>query len=82
MEQLLRLKQVCEITGLKRSTLYRLCQRGEFEGPIKISERCSAWRATAVAEFIKRRIAASDRDPRRFQHSESGAPIEAIPLDV
>lgn len=72
METLLRISDVRARTGLKRATLYRLVARGELEAPVKISERCAAWRASAVQAFIEGRIAAAGRDPHRMRHSETG----------
>jgi predicted DNA-binding transcriptional regulator AlpA len=49
-ERLLRLPAVCSMTGLARSTLYRLIQRGEFPAPIHPlgHARFSAWRLSQV----------------------------------
>lgn len=71
MDQLIRIREVCRLTGLTRPTLYRLIRRGELDPPIKISERCSAWRVTAVQDFIERRIAAAGRDPDSVSRPES-----------
>lgn len=61
MELLLRLPEVCRRTGLSRSSLYRLVQAGKFEAPLKLTERSSAWRESAVQAFIQERIAAAGR---------------------
>lgn len=72
METLIRLPEVCARTGLKRATLYRLVARGELEAPVKIAERCAAWRASSVQAFIEGRIAAAGHDPRQMIHTETG----------
>lgn len=61
-DRLLRLAQVQEITGLKRSTLYDLIQQPEAEGggfppPVKIG-RISAWPESEVRSWIEARKAA------------------------
>jgi prophage regulatory protein len=52
-DRILRLKVVQERTGLCRSTLYRKMQNGTFPRNIKISTRCTGWRESAVAEWLK-----------------------------
>jgi prophage regulatory protein len=53
VDRILRLKAVQERTGLCRSTLYRKMQNGTFPKNIKISTRCTGWRESAVAEWLK-----------------------------
>lgn len=57
--QLLRLPQVRDATGLARSTIYALVAEGKFPAPIKASQRASAWVSSEVSEWIERRIAES-----------------------
>jgi prophage regulatory protein len=52
-DRILRLKAVQERTGLCRSTLYRKMQNGTFPKNIKISTRCTGWRESAVAEWLR-----------------------------
>ena len=52
-DRILRLKAVQERTGLCRTTLYRKMQNGTFPKNIKISTRCTGWRESAVAEWLK-----------------------------
>lgn len=56
-ERLLRIGQVRELTGLTRSTVYRLAAAGRFPRPIKLSERASAWSEAAVRDWIRARVA-------------------------
>jgi prophage regulatory protein len=59
-EQLLRLPAVLAVTGLTRSTLYRLAKSGDFPQPIKlIGGRASAWLLSAVNAWIQARIQAA-----------------------
>ena len=52
-ERLLRISAVLSRTGLSRSTLYRKIQRGEFPRQVAISQRCSAWRESAINAWLK-----------------------------
>jgi len=57
-QNLLRLPRVEAATGYKRSTIYRLIQRGEFPSPISLSEsgRASAWIESEINDWIQKRI--------------------------
>ncbi len=48
----IRISAVLEKTGLSRSQLYRLIQRGEFPKPAKLSERSAAWNEGAVDAWL------------------------------
>ena len=54
---LLRRKQVHALTGLARSTLYKLISIGDFPAPVKITGKAVAWPSTAVETWIASRIA-------------------------
>lgn len=56
--QLLRLPDVISTTGLSRSTIYRLADRGEFPAPIKLAARTTAWAAAEVGQWIDAKMAA------------------------
>lgn len=61
MQQLIRLSEVIRRTGLSRSAVYDLAQRGELPQQIKLSDhgRASAWVAAEIDSWIDARIAAS-----------------------
>ena len=42
---LLRLKDVCALLGISRSTIYYRVSDGSFPGPVKIGKRSVRWRA-------------------------------------
>lgn len=54
-EKILKLKQVIEIVGISRSSIYSLVQRGAFPKPIKISIRSSGWLLSEVERWIESR---------------------------
>jgi len=58
MTKFLRLPQVLERTGLTRSTLYSMMDRGEFIRPVKISPRLNGWPESDVDRFMAARIEA------------------------
>lgn len=52
-----RRRAVEEITGLSRSTIYALMDRGEFPRPVKLTRRIVAWPESAIAEWLESRSA-------------------------
>ena len=55
--RILRLKQVAEIVGLGRSSIYRKVQEGKFPPPIKLGNaRASGWLSTEVYIWIEDQI--------------------------
>lgn len=58
MTTLIRLKQVSALTGLPRSTIYHLIQKGQFPKQIKLSERSVAWSLASVESWVAERISA------------------------
>lgn len=60
--KLLRLPQVSERIGLKKSTIYKLVSEGTFPPPIKIQDtRASLWPEGAVNDWITRQIGAQSQ---------------------
>lgn len=57
-QQVLRLPQVIERTGLGRSSIYAGVKTGSFPAPIPIGPRARGWLASEVDEFIAARVAA------------------------
>jgi prophage regulatory protein len=52
----LRLPQVVECTGLSKTHIYRLMQRGQFPVPARLSERVVAWDSVAVNTWLSERF--------------------------
>lgn len=59
MVKLIRIDQVKEITGLSRSTLYEMMNKGLFPQSISIGSRAIAWTDSSIQEWIESRINAS-----------------------
>ena len=54
--RLLRLPDVERLTGLSRSSVYRLEAAQRFPTRVKLSERATAWRESDVNEWIAQRV--------------------------
>ena len=57
----LRLPQVCQITGLRRSMIYRMQAEKRFPQRIKLSERAVGWLEREVQDWLAQRIESSRR---------------------
>lgn len=55
--RMLRLTDVCAVTGLSRTTIYRLIYAGAFPKPAKLSPRTNAWLASEVDAYCEARAA-------------------------
>lgn len=53
--RLLRMAEVCRVTGLSRSRVYAMESAGEFPRRRRLTERTSAWRSDEVAAWIEAR---------------------------
>jgi len=54
-EKYLRRPAVEEVTGLSRSTIYEMMDRGEFPRPIRIGRRAVAWPEGSVLSWLAAR---------------------------
>lgn len=52
---ILRLPEVMRLTGLGRSTIYRLLAAGQFPAPVQLSVRAVGWRRTDVDHWTAER---------------------------
>lgn len=51
----LRLPQVLEIFPVSRSTWWAGVRDGRFPKPVRLSQRCSAWRVSDIINLIDRK---------------------------
>lgn len=56
-DRMLRLNEVEHLTGLRKSSLYRLIQESKFPRGIRLSARATAWSLNAVSAWIEARKA-------------------------
>lgn len=50
-----RIRQVCEMTGMSRASVYRKIVEGTFPKPFKLGESMSAWRVATIETWIAER---------------------------
>ena len=51
----LTLKTVLELTGLSKSTVYKLIRAGDFPAPFHVTARAVRWRAHEIREWLRRK---------------------------
>jgi prophage regulatory protein len=49
---LLQFATVCDLAGLSRATIHRLIQKGQFVEPVRLSSRCTRFRASEVNAWL------------------------------
>lgn len=57
--QIFRIKTVCEITGLPKSTVYAKMLNGEFSRPIKLGRRAVGWKSEELQAWISNQSGAA-----------------------
>jgi predicted DNA-binding transcriptional regulator AlpA len=50
---LIKLTEVCKITGLKPSTIFKHIKTGKFLKPYKLLGRLNAWKRSEVIEWLE-----------------------------
>ncbi|TKF31282.1 helix-turn-helix transcriptional regulator [Enterovibrio norvegicus] len=55
MNRILRVKEISELLGLSKSTIWRMRRDGLFPAPLKIGPRAVGWRESDVTDWIKSR---------------------------
>jgi prophage regulatory protein len=51
-ECLIRIKEVCLLIGISRTTLYHMIREGIFPKPLDLGSRCKAWQKQTVLNWI------------------------------
>lgn len=51
-----RMRDVCETTGLKPSTIYKLVRSKAFPAPVKLTNRSSGWTNSSVDQWVASRL--------------------------
>lgn len=54
--KILRVKDVCQLTGFSRQWIYELIRRGEFPKPAKIGLRAVGWDSRIIEDWIINRL--------------------------
>jgi prophage regulatory protein len=55
----LRMPSVVRMTGLCRSTIYRLISENKFPAPVRVGDRAVAWRPTDIHRWSEERPASA-----------------------
>jgi len=50
-----RRTEVEDITGLSRSSIYDMMDRGDFPRPVRIGKRAVAWPESAISDWLSNR---------------------------
>lgn len=58
LEKHYRRPELEALTGLSRSTIYKLMDEGEFPRPVRITRKAVAWPESSIAEWLSTREAA------------------------
>ncbi|MFA4968128.1 MAG: AlpA family phage regulatory protein [Sulfuritalea sp.] len=58
----MRIKQICDLTGLSRASIYALEKAGKFPGKVALGARAVAWRESTVAKWMAERESAVKTD--------------------
>lgn len=60
--RIIRLKEVIDLTGLARSSVYRYVAQNSFPKPVSLGDRAVGWVESEVREWISERIAERDQN--------------------
>ena len=55
IDRLLRRRQVEEVTGLSRSSIYRLMRNGEFPAPVRVGPAAVRWKVSDITAWLESR---------------------------
>jgi len=59
--RIIRLKDVMDLTGLARSTIYKFISGNSFPKPISLGDRCVGWLESEVHDWILDKIKERDQ---------------------
>jgi len=59
LERMLKLKEVMQITSLKRATIYNYIKSGEFPKQVQLTKRSVAWTESSIKRWLESRKKAS-----------------------
>ena len=78
--QILRIKQVIDLTGLSRSTIYQLMAKGLFPRPVQMALRTSGWLLSEINDYICDRVASSRRGAPTGAEQHARAHRATLPI--
>jgi prophage regulatory protein len=76
--RLIRLKEVKDICGLGRSSIYKFMNEGSFPQSISLGERAIAWELSEIEEWVSSKIEGrTNVDKSEFKESLKSSVTEA-----
>jgi prophage regulatory protein len=54
-DRIIRIREVIEMTGLSRSSIYFLIKKGNFPAQVKLSTRSSGWFRKEIKDWVDTR---------------------------
>lgn len=54
-DRYIRMKELCKMLGISRSTIYRLVIENKFPRQIKLTERTSVWKLSDINSWVEER---------------------------
>lgn len=73
MNRIMRAREVGDVTGLSRTTIWNLERAGKFPRRVKLTTRAVGWLEDQVLSWVKGR--AAGQEPARRQRATSVLPI-------
>ena len=77
--RILRIHEVCRLTGISRTTIWRREQEGLFPPRVRISRNAVGWLDAEVLEFIEARAASRWNDDERTAAASGMACAPEVP---
>jgi prophage regulatory protein len=62
IDPIVRLPDLLEITGLGRTTIYKLIASGSLQKPLRLSPRSIGWRSSVIQAWLDARASGNDRE--------------------
>ena len=73
---LLRRNQVEVITGLARSTIYKLIKAGSFPKPIQLTDKAVAWPSNLIDSWVSEKVTPSEEPANAMSNTCNEATIQ------
>jgi prophage regulatory protein len=67
-ERIIRLPQVLDMVGLKKSAIYKKIKAQEFPAPIKLGAHASGWLESAIQQWIAKQAGQSVNSANDERH--------------
>lgn len=74
--RIIRLKEVMDLTGLARSTIYKFISGDLFPKPIPLGDRCVGWLESEVHAWILDKVKERDRLVSRSSQGSAVVGVE------